>query len=223
MTTKKEKVEFLLDNINSINPAKSSTAIKNAKPEDLDVMIAQVQASLTEKENEVVSEETVEETVAPVSDLKYETLKTEKGVSVEVVWLPFRKYSSRKNKAGIVVTNYQFGFGNNVVTTQNALLKDVRRDMQAGDLFPFRVESIKPVVSDTTTYGYGDVTYYAGGIAEFACDLLVTKRIELEEELADLAGMDKEAQELIQKANAFNQASSYMEKKGIKIPAHLLK
>ena len=218
MKTLAEKRTFLINNIDVINPPMTVQSIKSLK-EDIDTVVELVQQTIAS--NEVVDESSEKEDIPMVSELKYETLMTESGEPVNIVWLPFLKYSLRKTD-GVIRTQYQFQFGANKITTQNGLLNPIKKDIEIGSLFPFKVDSIELIVSDKVSkYGYGSTQYFSAGIAEFACELLQNQRLEQEEELAELAELTPEAQALIAKSIASAQTEKYLAKRGLKMPEHL--
>ena len=210
LTTLTAKKSFIKDNLDKLSDESRPTLsqINAFKAEDLalvDELVTEINSFVAPTE-----EETVTEPVEKVSDLKYEILVTDSGAQVEVVWLPYIKYNLRNGKA-----NYQFQFGDNMITLQNALLKPLRKELVAGSLFPIKVETIKPIVAERT-YGYGK-TVYNGQIAEFACEILQDARtLQLEEE-EERADMSEQAVALADKMIAEAQAKAYLLKKGIKI------
>lgn len=218
MKTLTDKKAFIKDNLDKLSneTRPSLTQINAFKAEDVTLVDA-----LVEEINSFVApteEETTNEPVEKVDNLRYETLTTDSGAQVEVVWLPFVSKGMRQDKQTKKVrTSYRFAFGVNMITTQNEQLKGVA--INEGDMFPFKVDTIQPIASDRT-YGYGKQVFSAG-IAEFACDLLITKRLEKMEELEELAQLSDEAQELIVKATAVSQAEAYLAKKGLKMPSSL--
>lgn len=218
MKTLTDKKAFIKDNLDKLSneTRPTLTQINAFKAEDLETV-----DSLVEEINSFVApteEETTNEPVEKVDNLRYETLTTDSGAQVEVVWLPFVSKGMRQDKQTKKVrTSYRFAFGVNMITTQNEQLKGV--NINEGDLFPFKVDTIQPIASDRT-YGYGKQVFSAG-IAEFACDLLITKRLEKLEELEELAQLSDEAQELIVKATAVSQAEAYLAKKGLKMPSSM--
>lgn len=218
MKTLTDKKAFIKDNLDKLSNETRPTLsqISGYKAQDLDLVDA-----LVEEINSFVApteEETTNEPVEKVDNLRYETLTTDSGAQVEVVWLPFVSKGMRQDKQTKKVrTSYRFAFGVNMITTQNEQLKGVA--INEGDLFPFKVDTIQPIASDRT-YGYGKQVFSAG-IAEFACDLLITKRLEKLEELEELAQLSDEAQELIVKATAVSQAEAYLAKKGLKMPSSM--
>lgn len=211
LTTLTAKKTFIKDNLDKLSDESRPTLsqINAFKAEDLETV-----DKLVEEINSFVpeTEEDNSETNKPVdkdNTLKYETLLTEDGAEVEVVWLPYRKYGLRNGKV-----NYQFNFGvDKIITLQNNLLKPFRKVMNEGDLFPIKVLTIKPVPGD---YGYSK-QLFSGQIAEFACELLQEARIALIEEEEERADMTKEARELADAFVAKEQAKAYLAKKGIKM------
>lgn len=221
LTTLTAKKTFIKDNLDKLsNESRPTLSQINAfKAEDLetvDALVAEINAFVPKTEDN--NSETNGAPVDKIDNLRYETLTTDSGAQVEVVWLPFVSKGMRQDKQTKKVrTSYRFAFGVNMITTQNEQLKGV--NINEGDLFPFKVDTIQPIASDRT-YGYGKQVFSAG-IAEFACDLLITKRLEKLEELEELAQLSDEAQELIVKATAVSQAEAYLAKKGLKMPSSM--
>ncbi|MEY2869836.1 MAG: hypothetical protein RIR01_2338 [Bacteroidota bacterium] len=217
LTAKKEFIKNNLDKLSDeTRPSASQiNAFKAGDTNHVDALVEEIN-SFVAPANDVIADETVEK----VDTLVYETLTTESGASVEVVWLPFLKYGMRQDKQTRKVrTNYQFGFGSNIVTIQNSLLDPIKKSIEVGAMFPIKVETIQPIVAERT-YGYGKQVFSAG-IAEFACELLLDARAEKMEELEELSQLSAEAQEMVIKATALSQAEQYLLKKGIKLPSSM--
>jgi len=216
-----EKKSFIKDNINKLSneTRPSISQVNNFKSNDLDLvdqLVEEINSYVAPAEDIKVEDEIVDK----VDTLVYETLTTESGASVEVVWLPFLKYGMRQDtKTRKVRTNYQFGFGSNIVTIQNSLLDPIKKSIEVGAMFPIKVETIQPIVAERT-YGYGKQVFSAG-IAEFACELLLDARAEKMEELEELSQLSADAQEMVIKATALSQAEQYLLKKGIKLPSSM--
>jgi hypothetical protein len=215
LTTLTAKKTFIKDNLDKLSDESRPTLsqINAFKAEDLalvDTLVAEINSFVTPTE-----EETVTEPVEKVSDLKYETLYTDEGVAVEVVWLPFKKYGMRADKkTKLVKTNYQFEFGNGIITLQNQLLNPVKKQIEIGELFPIKVATIKPI--NDSTYGYSKPLYEAQ-IGEFACELLITERFKQLEDLEERSEMSAEAQAMLITRQAEAEVAKYLAKKGLKV------
>lgn len=211
MKTLTDKKAFIKDNLDKLSNETRPTlsqinAFKAEDTELVDTLVEEINSFVPETEDDSTTNG------APVDKddtLKYETLLTEDGAEVEVVWLPYRKYGLRNGKV-----NYQFKFGvDKIITLQNNLLKPFRKTMVEGTLFPIKTSTIKPVPGD---YGYGK-PLFNGQIAEFACELLQEARISQIEEEEERADMTEDARKLADSFVAKEQAKAYLAKKGIKM------
>lgn len=215
MKTLTDKKVFIKDNLDKLSNETRPTLsqINGFKAENLelvDSLVAEINSFVAPAEEEVTNEP-----VEKVDTLKYETLYTDEGVAVEVVWLPFKKYSMRADKkTKLVRTNYQFDFGNGIVTLQNQLLNPVKKDIEVGELFPIKVATIKPI--NDSTYGYSKPLYEAQ-IGEFACEILTTERFKQLEDLEERSEMSAEAQAMLIQKQAEAEVERYLAKKGLKM------